>query len=66
VYFLSPVWSFTFSIPLLICSILLFKSWKQYGGDENYVPPVPGESLEQRLHEELVEEAEAPEPDAVQ
>ena len=32
-----------------------YRSWKRYGGDENYIPPVPGETMQQRLAEEMPE-----------
>lgn len=56
VYRLTPVWQLLFTIPAFVCVLLLFRSWKRYGGDEHYVPPVPGETLAQRLSEELSEE----------
>ena len=56
VYRLIPVWQIAFTIPALVCVILLYRSWQRYGGDENYVPPVPGETRTQRLSEEIQEE----------
>ncbi len=56
VYRLMPVWQMLFTIPAFVCVLLLYRSWKRYGGDEHYVPPVPGESLDQRLSEEISEE----------
>lgn len=40
-YLYIPVWHFVFGLPCLICVILLYRSWKKYGGDEAYVPPIP-------------------------
>ena len=51
VYRLTPVWQLLFTIPAFVCVLLLYRSWKRYGGDEHYVPPVPGEILAQRLSE---------------
>jgi MFS family permease len=39
-----PVWSWCFALPNLICTWLLYRSWKKLGGDESYVPPLPGAS----------------------
>ena len=55
VYRLMPVWQLVFTIPALACVVLLYRSWQRYGGDGQYVPPVPGESREQRLSEEITE-----------
>lgn len=30
-----------FGIPSFLILLKLFKSWKRYGGDEGYKPPVP-------------------------
>lgn len=40
-YFFIPVWQMAFAIPAFIILLKLFKSWKRYGGDENYKPPIP-------------------------
>ena len=56
VYRLMPVWQFVFTLPALVCVLLLYRSWQRLGGDERYVPPVPGETREQRLSEEIAEE----------
>ncbi len=56
VYRFMPVWQMAFSLPAMICVLFLYRSWKHYGGDECYVPPIPGETVEAVLHEELSEE----------
>ena len=43
VYRLMPFWQMLFTIPAFVCVLLLYRSWKGYGGDDDYVPPVPGE-----------------------
>jgi len=35
-----PVWSFTFLLFGVIFLLLLYRSWKRYGGQHNYVAPV--------------------------
>jgi MFS family permease len=35
-----PLWNLFFTIPGLYFNILLYRSWKKLGGDENYIPPV--------------------------
>ncbi|MBL8029561.1 MAG: MFS transporter [Fibrobacteres bacterium] len=40
-YFCLPIWQFIFYGLMLAAVIALYKSWKKYGGDESYVPPVP-------------------------
>jgi len=42
VYRLLPVWQFVFMIPTLFLTFKLYLSWKRYGGDAAYVPPMPG------------------------
>ena len=49
VYRLMPIWQILFTIPALICVLLLYRSWKRYGGDDNYTPPVPGETTDEML-----------------
>jgi MFS family permease len=39
-YFFIPVWQIAFSIPSLILLALVYRSWKRYGGDDLYVPPI--------------------------
>jgi MFS family permease len=56
IYRLMPIWQILFTIPAFVCVLLLYRSWKRYGGDAHYVPPVPGETLARRLSEELSEE----------
>jgi hypothetical protein len=41
--------------PVLIVLVLLYRSWKRHGGDHHYVPPVPGERIQERADDELVE-----------
>jgi hypothetical protein len=55
VYRLMPIWQLTFTIPALICVVFLYRSWKHYGGDTAYLPPVPGENPEERRAEEITE-----------
>jgi len=40
-YCLIPAWHFIFSGMSLYFMFRLFRSWKSYGGDESYVPPIP-------------------------
>ena len=40
-YCLIPAWTFVFSGVSLFFMFKLFHSWKRYGGDENYVAPLP-------------------------
>ena len=44
IYRLMPIWQMLFTIPAFVCVLLLYRSWKSYGGDDDYVPPVPGEN----------------------
>jgi hypothetical protein len=46
-YCLIPAWSTFFSIIGLFFMIMLYRSWKRYGGDTHYVAPLPA-----HLHEE--------------
>jgi len=39
-YFYIPIWSLFFAIPSYGLLIGLYFSWKRYGGDDSYVPPV--------------------------
>lgn len=39
-YFYLPIWGLIFSIPAFLLLFKLYQSWKRYGGDESYVPPV--------------------------
>jgi MFS family permease len=39
-YYYLPFWATFFSIPALFFLFKLYQSWKRYGGDENYVPPI--------------------------
>lgn len=39
-YFFIPVWQLCFAIPSFILLVLMFRSWKRYGGDAAYVPPI--------------------------
>ena len=39
-YFYLPIWGLIFSIPAFLLLYKLYQSWKRYGGDESYVPPV--------------------------
>jgi maltose/moltooligosaccharide transporter len=55
VYRLMPVWQMIFTIPAFISILFLYQSWKRYGGDEHYIAPVPGETRDQRLSEEITE-----------
>jgi MFS family permease len=45
-YCLIPVWSMFFTGISTWLMILLYRSWKQYGGDESYVPPLPAHLVE--------------------
>ncbi len=39
-YFWLPVWQMCFAIPSLGFLLLLYRSWKRYGGDQGYQAPV--------------------------
>lgn len=39
-YFYIPIWQLCFAIPGCLLMILVFRSWKRYGGDEYYIPPI--------------------------
>lgn len=41
-YFYIPVWTLFFSLPAVMCSFALYRSWKRHGGDVAYVPPMVG------------------------
>ena len=41
VYRYIPIWQFVFSVPVLAFLVLLYRSWRRFGGDEAYVPPLP-------------------------
>jgi len=56
VYRFMPLWQFAFSLPAMICMLHLYRSWKRYGGDKSYVPPIPGETVDEVRHEEIAEE----------
>jgi maltose/moltooligosaccharide transporter len=40
-YCLIPVWVLFFNALALVFMVLLYRSWKRYGGDAHYVPPLP-------------------------
>jgi MFS family permease len=40
-YCLMPLWQMFFTAIALFFMIKLYRSWKKYGGDEHYVPPLP-------------------------
>lgn len=40
-YLFLPVWMFLFNVPVVLLTWKLFQSWKRYGGDKSYVPPIP-------------------------
>lgn len=42
VYLFLPIWSIVGLTITITCLFLLYRSWKAYGGLENYVAPVPG------------------------
>ena len=39
-YFYIPIWQLAFGIPAFYLLLKFYQSWKRYGGDEAYVPPV--------------------------
>ncbi len=41
VYCFLPVWQLIFNIPATFLTYKLYRSWKHYGGDDSYVPPLP-------------------------
>jgi hypothetical protein len=43
-YACIPFWQFTFSLMTVYFLLRLFRSWKAYGGDASYVPPIPAHS----------------------
>jgi MFS family permease len=50
-YCLMPLWQILFTTLALFFMIKLYRSWKRYGGDEAYVPPIPetSESKQKQL-----------------
>jgi hypothetical protein len=40
-YFCLPLWNLLFYSLMLFFMIKLYRSWKRYGGDESYIPPIP-------------------------
>ncbi|MEI8339909.1 MAG: MFS transporter [Verrucomicrobiota bacterium] len=46
VYRFIPIWQFVCQLPVLILLIKLYQSWKRYGGDVSYKPPLPYMSLD--------------------
>ncbi len=46
-YCLMPAWNTFFSIFGLFFMIMLYRSWKRYGGDTHYVAPLPAHLSEQ-------------------
>jgi len=41
IYAFIPIWQIVFSVPVVLCTWKLYVSWKSYGGDAYYVPPLP-------------------------
>jgi len=39
-YICIPLWNFFYMIVALAATILLYRSWKRYGGDAAYLPPM--------------------------
>lgn len=37
-----PFWTWGFQVAALVCMLLLYRRWKQYGGMTNYIPPQIG------------------------
>jgi maltose/moltooligosaccharide transporter len=42
VYLFLPIWSIVGLSITIVSLLLLYRSWKQHGGFENYVAPIPG------------------------
>lgn len=66
-YQFLPVWQLVFTIPATWLAWRLFQSWKAYGGDEGYEPPIPvaGAAVAERLPVvQKSEEAELCRPDS--
>jgi len=42
-YLYIPFWQLTFSLPILILVVLLYRNWKHCGGDHAYVAPLPAD-----------------------
>ena len=40
-YCCLPLWGLAAYCSVLFCMIKLYRSWKSYGGDESYSPPIP-------------------------
>jgi len=40
-YFFMPFWSMAFGAPAVVCTYNLYRTWKNLGGDESYVSPLP-------------------------
>jgi len=40
-YFFIPYWQMFFGAPAVVCNYNLYRTWKELGGDESYVPPLP-------------------------
>ena len=39
-YFFIPFWQFIFAVPGFILLVLLYRRWKELGGDKSYVAPL--------------------------
>ena len=40
-YYYIPFWHLAFSIPGVFLIVKMYRSWKKYGGDASYIPPLP-------------------------
>lgn len=52
-----PVWSILFAIPGLLFLLGYYRSWKRYGGDKHYVPPMIGVDGKEIVREKPAEPA---------
>lgn len=59
VYRLLPVWQLVFMIPAVFLTFQLYRSWKRFGGDDAYVPPLPEAAVASGRRSRLEPEADA-------
>jgi MFS family permease len=63
-YAFIPVWQLAFHIPAVFCSLKLYRSWQQHGGDAAYVAPLPQASCASPAESSLLLMQEASPPPA--
>jgi hypothetical protein len=47
-YLFLPIWQMLCFAGMLVSVVLLYRSWKRYGGDEHYVPPLPAGLIDEQ------------------